>query len=130
MIELRIDTERQEQFVEITGPIQEAIVGAGLRDGVCTAFCPHTTAGLTINEHADPSVMDDMSQALDRAVPSDGPWRHLEGNSPAHAKAMLVGPSVQVIVEDGKLILGRWQGIFFCEFDGPRERRIWLHGAS
>ena len=130
MIERTVRTDTTEQFVDITEQVRDAIETIGVRDGLCTVFCPHTTAALTINENADPSVMVDMSQALDRAVPSNGPWRHLEGNSPAHAKATLVGSSVQAIVRDGELALGRWQGIFLCEFDGPRERRIWVHASS
>jgi secondary thiamine-phosphate synthase enzyme len=101
----------------------------GLRDGVVTVFAPHTTAGLTINEHADPDVAADLAAALDRMVPWDAGYEHAEGNAAAHVKASLVGSSVRVLVAGGRLRLGTWQGIFFCEFDGPREREVWVAGA-
>jgi secondary thiamine-phosphate synthase enzyme len=97
-----------------------------MKDGLITVFVPHTTAGVTINENADPDVTADMETVLDRMVPWDGGYRHSEGNTAAHVKASLMGSSAQVIVKDGKLRLGTWQSIYFCEFDGPRTRKIWL----
>ncbi len=125
-ITINIKTSSHEQFVEITEQVQRAITQIGAVDGVCTIFSPHTTAGLTINEHADPAVARDIISFLDDAVPVDRAWTHAEGNSPAHMKASLLGSSVAVIVERGRLHLGTWQGIFFCEFDGPRARRVWM----
>ena len=125
-VTININTTDHEQFVDITEQVQRAITQIGAVDGVCTIFNPHTTAGLTINEHADPHVARDIIAFLDEAVPQDHPWTHAEGNSPAHIKASLLGSSVAVIVKRGRLHLGTWQGIFFCEFDGPRTRRVWL----
>lgn len=125
-LSISVSTTQREQFVDITTQVQQAITKIGATDGICTIFCPHTTAGLTINEHADPAVAHDIISFLHDAVPADRPWTHAEGNSPAHVKASLLGSSVAVIVERGRLHLGTWQGIFFCEFDGPRSRRVWL----
>jgi secondary thiamine-phosphate synthase enzyme len=91
---------------------------------VCVVYVPHTTAGITINENADPSVKDDMLMALKTMIPDSLPYTHAEGNSPAHVKASLMGPSVQILIDSGRLVLGTWQGIYFCEFDGPRTRRV------
>jgi len=99
-------------------------------EGLCTIYCPHTTAGLMINERADPAVVHDIGSFLEELVPEHRAWTHAEGNSPAHVKAALIGESVQIIIEGGKLCLGTWQGIFLAEFDGPRERKIWLRIAS
>jgi secondary thiamine-phosphate synthase enzyme len=123
---LNIETNAQDQFVDITAQLQQAIDKAGVTSGVCTVFCPHTTAGLTVNEHADPAVARDIITLMKKAVPDSLPWTHAEGNSPAHIKASLVGSSVSVIVEQGKLCLGTWQGVFLCEFDGPRSRKVWV----
>jgi len=125
-LSISVNTAQREQFVDITTQVQQAITEIGAIDGVCTIFCPHTTAGLTINEHADPAVARDTISFLHDAVPDESAWTHAEGNSPAHVKASLLGSSVVVIVERGRLHLGTWQGIFFCEFDGPRSRRVWL----
>ena len=125
-VTINIKTNAHEQFVDITDQVQQAITQIGAVDGVCTIFSPHTTAGLTINEHADPAVAHDIISFLNDAVPEGRGWTHAEGNSPAHVKASLLGSSVAVIVEQGRLHLGTWQGIFFCEFDGPRSRRVWL----
>ncbi len=125
-VTISIKTSNHEQFVDITAQVQQAITEIGATDGICTVFSPHTTAGLTINEHADPDVARDILSFLRDAVQEDGAWTHAEGNSPAHVKASLLGSSVTVIVERGRLHLGTWQGIFFCEFDGPRARRVWL----
>lgn len=114
----------RQQFIDITNLVQRAIDNLGIKEGVCIVYVPHTTAGITINEDADPDVIGDIGRYLDRLVPETGEFRHIEGNSPAHIKSSLVGHSVTVPVEDGKLLLGRWQGIFFCEFDGPRSRQV------
>ncbi|MBU0482112.1 MAG: secondary thiamine-phosphate synthase enzyme YjbQ [Proteobacteria bacterium] len=119
-----IGTSSQMVFVDITAEISQAISGSGITDGLCCIYNPHTTAGLTINEGADPDVQDDMVGALQKIVPMNYPYRHMEGNSPAHIMASLMGSSVMVIIEKGKPVLGTWQKIFFCEFDGPRTRKI------
>ncbi len=121
---LRIKTDKRTQLVEVTREIEGAIQESGVRSGVCHLFVPHTTAGLAINEHADPDVARDVENTLDRLVPQYGTYRHSEGNSDSHVKAVLTGASRTIPIEDGKLVLGTWQGIFFCEFDGPRERRL------
>lgn len=120
-------TQGRTHFVEITDRVQEAVREAGIEHGMVMVFVPHTTAGVTINEHADPDVMVDMENVLDEMVPWKGPYRHMEGNTAAHVKASMMGSSVQVIVRSGDLQLGTWQGIFFCEFDGPRTRKVWVH---
>ena len=125
-VTINIKTDSTEQFVDITDQVQKAITEIGATEGICTIFCPHTTAGLTINEHADPAVAHDIISFLHDAVPENRAWTHAEGNSPAHVKASLLGSSVSVIIERGRLHLGTWQGIFFCEFDGPRTRKVWL----
>lgn len=116
--------------MEITAAVQDAVAALGLREGVVTVFVPHTTAGIAINEHADPDVMRDVGRALDRLIPWSHPdYAHSEGNSAAHIKAVLTGSSVRVPVVDGRLQLGTWQGIFFCEYDGPRNREVWVAGG-
>ena len=126
MKRLDVPSTRREEFIDITSLVREEVRRSAIRDGVCVLHCPHTTAGLTINEHADPLVATDVLTALDRLVPDDAAWRHLEGNSPAHVKASLMGASVQLLISDGDLALGTWQGVFLCEFDGPRTRSVWL----
>lgn len=127
MKKLSIKTTAHSQFREITRAVQAALAEIGLHDGAITVFVPHTTAGVTINEHADPDAMHDVVHALNKLVPwSDPAYRHAEGNSAAHVKAIMTGSSVRVLVEDGNLQLGTWQGIFFCEFDGPRTREVWI----
>jgi len=130
MEEISVSTHRKDEFIEITGLVQRAVEKSGLEEGTCFIYCPHTTAGLTINENADPSVVYDILTALDSLAPQGRGWTHAEGNAPAHIKASLVGNSLQVAFEDGKLRLGTWQGIFLCEFDGPRRRKIWLRISS
>ncbi len=120
---LNIRTNARTGFYEITRAVQEAMEAAGVTSGLCQVFALHTTAGITINEHADPSVMEDMGNYLDRLVPDQPYFRHAEGNSAAHIKSTLVGSSVTIPVENGRLALGTWQGVFFCEFDGPRQRK-------
>ena len=126
MVELSLRTRARNELIDVTDKVQEALAQMRGEEGVCTVFVPHTTAGVTINENADPSVRADLPAALDRAVPLDAGYMHGEGNSAAHVKASLVGSSASVPVEDGRLCLGTWQGIFFCEFDGPRQRRVWI----
>lgn len=123
---LTVETSARTQFVDITGRVAGALRAAGLREGAVIVFVPHTTAGVTINENADSSVQRDLDAALTRVVPADAGYQHLEGNSDAHVKASLVGSSVTVLVKDGSLQLGTWQGLYFAEFDGPRRRRIWV----
>ena len=122
---LTIQSQQPSELVEITHQVQEAVSAAGMADGVAVLFVPHTTAGITLNENADPSVRGDMLADLDRLVPRDQPYyRHAERNSASHLKASLAGSSVTVLVENGRLVLGPWQGIYLCEFDGPRRRNI------
>ena len=123
---LTIVTPQREVFIDITDQVNDVVKESSQASGLCLVFCPHTTAGLTINECADPDVVCDMRMALGKAVPDGGLWRHREGNSPAHVKASLMGSSVMVPVVEGELGLGRWQGIFLCEFDGPRTREVWV----
>jgi len=111
-------------MIDITPKVEEELNRSGLKDGVCFLFVPHTTAGITINENADPSVVADIQAMFDKLVPWEGPYGHLEGNSAAHIKSSLIGNSLIVLVESGHLKLGTWQGIFFCEFDGPRSRKV------
>jgi secondary thiamine-phosphate synthase enzyme len=127
MIKLSIVTHRRTEFVDVTEQVRKAAAEAGVRDGAVVVFVPHTTAGVTINEHADPDVMHDVGLVLDRLVPWESPdYRHGEGNTAAHVKAILVGSSARVPVQDGRLCLGTWQGVFLCEFDGPRTRDVWV----
>lgn len=123
---LSVSTHSRTQFVDITAEVQGAVSALGVDDGVITVFVPHTTAGITINENADPNVMTDMDAALDRTVPWSAGYRHGEGNAAAHVKASMMGSSVQVVVDGSRLCLGTWQGIYFCEFDGPRTRRVYV----
>jgi secondary thiamine-phosphate synthase enzyme len=123
---LRVKTARRTQLVDVTGLIERAVKASGVSSGVCYVYVPHTTAGVTINEHADPDVAADLEGVVDRLVPQDGPYRHSEGNSDSHAKATMAGSSQIIFVQNGKLALGTWQGVFLCEFDGPRERRMYV----
>jgi len=124
MREIRISTTSRTELLDITGEVQKAVADSGVRDGVCHVYVPHTTAGVTINENADPSVRQDILMELDKIVPFQDHYKHLEGNAAAHIKAAIVGSSAAILVEGGRLLLGTWQGIFFCEFDGPRSRRV------
>ncbi len=122
-----VRTQRRNQFVEITDQVRQAIRDKGLGTGACLVYCPHTTAAITINENADPDVRHDLLAKLSEMVPkSERYYQHSEGNSDAHVKTSLVGNSVSVLVETGRLVLGRWQGIYLCEFDGPRQRQVWV----
>jgi secondary thiamine-phosphate synthase enzyme len=121
---LKVKTTRRTQIVNVTAQVDQAIKNSGVANGVCYVYVPHTTAAIMINECADPDVASDLEGAFDRLIPFEGPYRHAEGNSDSHMKSVLVGASQTIFVEGGKLLLGRWQGIFFCEFDGPRERHL------
>ena len=123
---LRVKTARRTQLVDVTEEVEQAVAKAGVESGVCYVYVPHTTAGVTINEHFDPDVATDLEGVFERLVPRSGPYRHSEGNSDSHAKAAMTGTSAMIFVESGKLVLGRWQGVFFWEFDGPRERKMWV----
>jgi secondary thiamine-phosphate synthase enzyme len=120
----QVRTSTQTEFIDITHSVQEAVRKTEIVDGFCIVFIPHTTAAVTINENADPSVVHDIVMELNKIIPFKDQYHHTEGNSPAHIKASLVGCSETVFVESGKLALGTWQGIFFCEFDGPRNRKV------
>ena len=124
---LTVKTHSRTEMIDITDDVQAALREAGVRDGFCMVFVPHTTAAVTINENADPTVKDDMLKVINNIIPWDDGYRHLEGNSAAHIKSTLVGASELVAVAGGKLQLGTWQGLFFCEFDGPRRRKVHLH---
>lgn len=125
MLTFAVQTHEHSQMLDITGQVQQALDRSGLQQGAAIVYVPHTTAALTINENADPDVTHDILHDLDRLVPwEQDAYRHDEGNSAAHAKAAMVGHSVTVLVDQGRLRLGRWQGVFFCEFDGPRHREV------
>ncbi len=121
---INVKSKSRIEFIDITNMVQEVIKDTGISNGVCFLFVPHTTAGITINEGADPSVQRDILNSLSRLIPHEMNYFHREGNADAHIKSTLVGTSVHVIVDEGKLLLGTWQSIFFCEFDGPRHRRV------
>lgn len=126
MQSIRVKTHRRTQMLDITTEVQRIVTALGIRTGTCYLYVPHTTAGILINEHADPDVALDAEGTLDRLVPMAGPYRHAEGNSDSHAKSMLTGVNQFIFVEEGKLALGHWQGIFLAEFDGPRERKVYV----
>lgn len=121
--QLALSTPR-EDFLDISQKIKQILKKSGIENGICTVFCPHTTAGITVNENADPTVVTDMLYALDIAFPDRAEFRHMEGNSAAHLKSSYVGCEKTFPVQDGRVILGTWQGIYFCEFDGPRNRKV------
>lgn len=124
--EFDVRTHHQVEFIDITEIISKFVKDSKIQNGVCYVFVPHTTAGITINENADPNVVRDIIETLDSIVPLENDYLHSEGNSAAHIKAGMMGLSQMVIVENGKLKLGTWQGIYFCEFDGPRSRKVWV----
>lgn len=126
MKELTVRTGQHTQFISIDGEVQQAIDESGVKEGICHVFVPHTTAGITINENADPDVVRDILAVLDRLVPWKGDYAHTEGNAAAHVKASLVGFSQTVLIRNGRLALGTWQSLYFCEFDGPRARKVWV----
>lgn len=123
-VELSIDTHAHTQMIDITSKIQQAVTELGVQDGLCVVFVPHTTAAVTINENADPDVVRDFTAEINKIVPWEDGYHHMEGNSAAHLKSSMIGFSEHVIIENGRLVLGTWQGIYFCEYDGPRRRKI------
>ncbi len=122
--EVEVQSRRRNQLIDITSDVRKQINASGVTEGVCTICCQHTTAGVTINENADPDVVHDILMKLDKLVDQDLSFRHAEGNSDSHIKASLMGFSVQIPIQDGSPVLGTWQGVYFCEFDGPRRRRV------
>ena len=125
-IQIEIQTRNKVDLVDITGDVQRALDETDVAEGICFLFCPHTTAGLVLNENWDPTVETDVAMVLDRMVPEGLPYRHSEGNSTGHVKSVLVGTNHFVFIQKHKLQLGTWQGIFFAEFDGPRRRKVWI----
>lgn len=119
-----IKTDKHTQMKDITRLIQDEVRKSGVKDGLCVVFTPHTTAAVTINENADPDVVRDLNMELGKIIPWEDGYHHIEGNSAAHLKSSLVGASEHIIIEDGRLLLGTWQGIYFCEYDGPRSRKV------
>jgi secondary thiamine-phosphate synthase enzyme len=124
MIRLPVKTNSQTEMIDVTALVQDQVTQSGISDGLCVVFVPHTTAAVTINESADPAVKHDILMVLNKIVPWKEAYRHMEGNSPAHLKTSIIGSSETIVVEKGRLVLGTWQGIFFCEFDGPRTRKL------
>lgn len=122
--QFEIKTTNHTQMVDITAQVQNAVAKSGVKDGICMVFIPHTTAAVTINENADPDVVRDFTMEIDKIVPWEDGYLHMEGNSAAHLKSSIIGFSEQVIIEDGRLVLGTWQGLYFCEYDGPRRRKV------
>ncbi|MBI2856865.1 MAG: YjbQ family protein [Chloroflexi bacterium] len=127
---ITIRTKARVDFRDITEAVRDAVTRSGVQGGVCHVFIPHTTAAVTVNEHVDPHVLEDVAARLESLAPQQGSYRHSEGNAPAHVKASLLGSSQALLVEGGKLLLGTWQGVFFCEFDGPRDREIYIRVVS
>ena len=125
-IKLEIKTTGHTQMLDITNDINRAVSDSGIKNGICTIFIPHTTAAVTINENADPNVVRDFTAEINKIVPWEDGYYHMEGNSAAHLKSSMIGFSEQVIIEDGRLLLGTWQGIYFCEYDGPRRRKVYV----
>jgi secondary thiamine-phosphate synthase enzyme len=123
---VRVNTDRRTQLVDVTLEVERVVAVSGVASGVRYVYVPHTTAAVSINEHADPDVATDLEGVFDRLVSNKGPYRHSEGNSDSHAKAVMVGASQVLFVAGRKPALGTWQGVFFCEFDGPRERKMWV----
>ena len=125
-VTINVETRTRMEMVDMTSSVQKEVSESGILNGICMVYVPHTTAGVTINEGADPNVCQDILTKLTEMVPPDAGYRHMEGNSDSHIKALLVGNSVSVLVENGRLVLGTWQKIFFCEFDGPRSRKTYF----
>ena len=126
LIQMNIKTSKHTQMINITETVQKAVTESGVKSGICTVFIPHTTAAVTINENADPDVVRDFTMEINKIVPWEDGYQHMEGNSAAHLKASMIGFSEQIIIDDGRLVLGTWQGVYFCEFDGPRSRKLYL----
>jgi len=126
MEKISIKTAKRIDLIDITGQIQNIVSKSKAKDGICFVFCPHTTAGLTINENADPQVKRDIINTLDKLVPENAGYAHTEGNADSHIKSSLFGSTLTIFIEDGQLTFGTWQGIYFCESDGPRSREVWI----
>jgi secondary thiamine-phosphate synthase enzyme len=123
---IEIGTNDRVQLIDITNKVQKCVEENSIKNGICVVFIPHTTAAVTINENADPDVTTDMVKELNKIIPFSDNYRHFEGNSAAHIKSSIIGASETIIIKDGRLQLGTWQGIYFCEFDGPRRRKAWI----
>ena len=121
-----VTTSRRNEIIDVTSKVREIVKKSKVKSGICVVYTPHTTAAITVNEHADPAVATDIENALNKLVPPNVGYKHLEGNSDSHIKTTLVSSSMTFIVEDGEPLLGTWQGIFFCEFDGPRTRKVFV----
>jgi len=126
MEKISVKTAQRTELLDITDKIQNIVIKSKVKEGVCFVFCPHTTAGLTINENADPSVRRDITNSLNKLIPEGAAYSHSEGNADSHIKSSLFGASLSIFIEDNKLVLGTWQGIYFCESDGPRSREVWV----
>jgi secondary thiamine-phosphate synthase enzyme len=126
MEKISVSTHSRVELIDITASIQGIVAKSGIKDGTCVAFCPHTTAGLTINENADPSVKKDIVNAMSKLFPAGAGYAHAEGNADSHIKSSLFGSSLSIFIEGGHLALGTWQGVYFCESDGPRKREVWI----
>ena len=126
LIKLSLKTSNHTQMVDITGMVQNVVKESAIQSGICTVFVPHTTAAVTINENADPDVVRDFTMEINKIVPWTDGYHHMEGNSAAHLKSSILGFSEQIIIDDGQLVLGTWQGIYFCEYDGPRNRSVYV----
>ena len=126
LLEFPVKTQSKAEFIDITSEVAEKVRQSGAQDGLCVVYVPHTTAGITINENADPSVRRDILAILEKMAPESASYSHTEGNSPGHIKASLIGSSATLAIDKGTLVLGTWQGIFFCEFDGPRRRHVFV----
>lgn len=126
VFEFSISTKKEQEFLNITDIVNQAVEASGVKNGLAVVYCPHTTAGITINENSDPAVVRDIIMALDRVFPVKGDYRHFEGNSHAHLKSSYMGVEKTVIIDSGRLLLGTWQGIYFCDFDGPRSRKVFV----
>ena len=123
---ISVKTSSRVDMVDITSLVQKEASKSGITDGICVVYIPHTTAGVTINEGADPAVCQDIITKLNELVPPNAGYRHMEGNSDSHIKASIIGSSVTILIENGRLVLGTWQKVFFCEFDGPRSRKVYV----
>lgn len=123
---LEVRTDRHTQMIDITRKVQQVVTESGVQEGICMVFIPHTTAAVTINENADPDVVRDFTTEIGKIVPWEDGYHHMEGNSAAHLKSSMIGFSEQIIIENGRLVLGTWQGIYFCEYDGPRSRKCYV----
>ncbi len=126
MESISVKTRKHSELVDITHQVEAIVTRSGIKDGLCLLYVPHTTAAVTINESADPTVRADIAMMLEKVIPWEAGYRHLEGNSAAHIKSTLVGASEIIMIADGNLVLGTWQGVFFCEFDGPRNRKLYV----